>query len=217
MKKNKINIKMIIFCILVASALFLGIICLFLGIKTTFLTNKKTKNYLTTTAYYNNYEIYDLNDKDDITYRLIYVYKVNDNYYTIKTDYGSGYIPEMNSERQVKYNPNNPSEAIFLGTNANSLLIYFGIFFFLNGMAFILGYLDILGVFYKIRINIFGLYIGIVFSIVGIGFIRLQLGKASSIISVIKQIKFWILIPIMFIITGIFQIVKCLLEIKRKH
>lgn len=209
-KKNRFDFRFVIFCFLVASVLLVGIACLFYGIKDTYYTNKKTKNYITTTAYYNNYEIYDLNSKDGTTYRLIYVYEVNDNEYTIKTDYGRGSIPDVNSERQIKYNPNNPSEAIFLGTNKNIMLIYFGAFFFLGGMVFVLEFLYIMGVFNKIKINILGLYIGIVFLIIGIGIISFQLGEGLSLISIIKQMKFWTLIPIMFIIVGIFQIVKCL-------
>ena len=209
-KKDGFNFKIGVSYILVASILLVGIICLFIGIKDIYYTNKKTKNYLTTTAYYDSYEIYDSNDGNNTTYRLIYVYEVNDNKYTIKTDYGSGSIPDMNSERKIKYNPKNPSDAIFLGTNKNSMLIYFGAFFFLGGMVFVLGFLYILGVFDKIKINLLGLYIGIVSITVGIGILGIKLGELSSLISVIKQMKFWILIPIMFIIVGIFQIIKCL-------
>ena len=209
-KKDGFNLKIVVSYFLVASVLLVGIICLFIGIKDTYYANKKTENYLITTAYYNNYEIYDSNDRNNTTYRLIYVYEVNDNKYTIKTDYGSGYIPDMNSGRKIKYNPKDPSEAIFIGTNKNSMLIYFGTFFLLGGMVFVLGFLYIWGVFDKIKINILGIYIGIVFLIVGIGIIGIQLREVSSLISIIKQMKFWILIPIMFIIVGFFQIVKCL-------
>lgn len=209
-KKNGFSFQIVVSYFLVASVLLVGIICLFIGIKDTYYSNKRTENYLVTTAYYNNYEIYDSNDRNNTTYRLIYVYEVNDNKYTIKTDYGSGSIPDMNSERKIKYNPRDPSEAIFLGTNKNSMLIYFGTFFLLGGTVFVLGFLYISGIFDKIKINIFGLYIGIVSLIVGIGIIGIKLGEVSSLISVIKQMKFWILIPIVFIIVGVFQIVKCL-------
>ena len=209
-KKSRFNFKMIVSSFLVVSVLLVGIVCLFLGIKDTYYINKKTKNYLTTTAYYNNYEIYDFSDRDGTTYRLIYTYKVGNSEYTIKTDYGSGSIPDINSKRQIKYNPNNPSEAVFLGTNKNKMLIYFGAFFLLGGMVFVLGFLYIWGIFDKVRINILGLYIGIVFLIVGGGIISLQLGEVSSLISVIKQMKFWFLIPVIFIIIGTFQIIKCL-------
>ncbi len=209
-KKKRFDFKIIASTFLVASVLLVGVVLLFLGIKDTYSTSKKTKNYLTTTAYYNDYEIYDINDKDGITYRLIYVYKVNNKEYTIKTDYGSGSIPDINSKRQIKYNPSNPKEAILLGTNKNSLLIYSGAFFFLDGMVFVLGFLYTLGIFDKIKINILGLYIGIVSLIIGIGIISIQLNEASTLKEIVKQMRFWFLIPIIFIIVGIFQIIKCL-------
>lgn len=209
-KKNEFNFKIVVFYLLVASVLLIGIICLFFGIKDTYYTSKKTKNYIITTAYYSDYEIYNSNDKDSITYRLIYVYKVNNDEYKILTDYGSGSIPDINSKRQIKYNPNNPNDAIFLGTNKNSILIYFGTFFLLGSMIFVLEFLYIFGVFDKIKINILGLYIGIVFLILGIGIIYLQFKEVSSLTSLIKQMKFWILIPVIFILVGLFQIIKCL-------
>ena len=175
-KKGRFNFEMVISYFLVASTLLVGIICLFIGIKDTYYSNKQTKSYLTTTAYYDNYEIYNSNDRNNSTYRLIYIYEVNSNKYTIKTDYGSSSIPDINSERKIKYNPQNPSEAIFLGTNKNSMLIYFGTFFFLGGMIFVLGFLYIHGIFDKIKIDILGLFIGIVFLVLGIGIIGIQLG-----------------------------------------
>lgn len=207
---KKFDYKFIIPAFLVFTVLLVGIVCLFMGIKDTYSTNKKTKDYILTTGVYQDYEIYDSNDRKGTTYRLIYVYKVDNKKYEIKTDYGSGSIPSANSERKIKYNPNDPSEAIFLGTNKNNMLIYFGAFFLLGGMVFVLEFLYIIGVFDKIRINIFGLYIGFVFFVIGIGIIAIQIGEGLSIFEIIKEMKFWFLIPIMFLIVGVFQIIKCL-------
>ena len=66
------------------------------------------------------------------------------------------------------------------------------------------------GVFDKVKINILGLYLGFVFFVVGIGMIVFQIGEASSFVEAIKRMGFWILIPVLFIITGGFQIIKCL-------
>lgn len=210
MKNKGLHIS-VVFYLLIAIILLVGIFCLFFGIKNTYYSNQKTKNYLTTTAYYNNYEIYDVDDSDNnTTYRLIYVYKVNDKEYTIKTDYGTSFIPDKNSEKQIKYNPNNPSEAIFLGLNKNNILIYFGAFFFLVGMMFVFIFLFISGVFDKAKIDILGLCIGLVFFIIGIGFISFQLAELSSLSAVIKSLSFFILIPILFIVVGFFEIIKSL-------
>ncbi len=216
-KKYKFDFRIVVSCFLVFGVLFSGIICLVIGIKDTYHISKITKNYLTTTGYFKDYEIYDSYEKREhnrtkthTTYRLIYTYKIDDKEYTITTDYGSGNIPEINSIRKIKYNPNNPSEAILIGTNRNNGLIYFGAFFILGGMVFILIFLYAKGVFDKVKVNIIGLYIGIVFLVVGIGIIAFQMGEVSSLMEAIKRMRFWILIPIMFIIIGVFQIVKCL-------
>ncbi len=216
-KKTKFDFRIVVSCFLVFSVLLSGIICLAIGIKDTYQTSKKTKNYLTTTCYYQDYEIYNSYDKKDhgrtenhTTYRLIYTYEINGKEYSIKTDYGSGSIPSKNSSREIKYNPDNPSEAVFIGTNANNGLIYFGAFFLLGGMVFVLIFLYVKGVFDKVRINILGIYIGFVFFVVGIGIIAFQMGEVSSLMESIKRIGFWIFIPVMFIIIGGFQIIKCL-------
>ncbi len=209
-KKTKFDFKIVVSFFLVISVLLSGILCLVIGIRDTYLTNKRTKNYLTTTGYFKDYEIFNSSKQEEQTYRLIYVYEVDGQEYTLKTDYGSGSIPSKNSEREIKYNPNNPNEAVFTGTNRNSGLIYFGAFFVLGSMVFVLIFLTSLGVFDKVRINIIGLYIGFVFLIIGIGIIAFQLGEVSSLMEVIKRMKLWTLIPLMFIIVGIFQIIKCL-------
>ena len=211
-KSTKFNFKIMVSCFLVVSVLLIGIVSLFFGIKGTYDTNEKTKNYILTNGYYKDYEIYDSDEVggSNITYRLIYVYTVDGEEYSLKTDYGSGIIPDVNSERKIKYDPDNPSEALFVGINKDSILIYFGTFFVLGGMVFVLSFLYILGVFDKTKINVLGLYIGIVCIILGIGIITIQFGEGASLMSVIKQMRFWILVPIIFIATGIFQVIKCL-------
>ena len=78
-------------------------------------------------------------------------------------------------------------------------------------MVFVLIFLQIKGVFDKVKIDIIGTYIGVIFTIIGIGIILLQNGTTSSFIETVKTMGFWILIPFMFIIVGIFQTIKCLL------
>ncbi len=225
-KKSHFPFRILIPSFLVISILLSGIICLVIGLKDTYHISKKTKNYLITTGYFKDYEIYNASaeDKHDknkthITYHLIYAYTIDGQEYTIKTDYGSSSIPSLNSSRKIKYNPSHPNEAILIGTTTNSGLIYFGTFFLLGGMVFVLAFLYVTGVFDKFKINILGLYVGIVFFIVGIGIIAFQVGELTSLKEAIKRMGLWIFIPIMFIIIGCFQIIKCLfferLEVKK--
>ena len=214
---------MIIPFFLVLIVLAVGLFCLFMGIKETYIVNRNTKDYLTTTAYFKDYEIFDSTEKWEdnnsnkhTTYRLIYTYKVDNKEYIIKTDYGSGYIPKINSERKIKYDPNNPSHAVLVDMNRNTALIYFGIFFTLGGMTFVLIFLQTKGLFDRIKTDVIGLYIGILFTIIGIGIIFVQNAMTSSFIETIKVMNFWILIPLMFIGVGILLTIKILFFKNRK-
>ena len=208
-KKTTFNPKVIISTLLVILVLLIGIVLLFLGIKNTYILNKKTKDYIITNSYFSSYDIYS-SDEDDITYKLTYIYEVDDIQYSITTDYGTNYIPEENSIREVKYNPSNPEEALLVGTNNSNSLIYLGIFFVFGSFTFILGYLSVMGYFDKFKIDVIGTYLGIIFLIIGIGIILVQNGTTMSLIETIKSFGLWILIPIMFVIIGIYQIIKCL-------
>lgn len=209
-REPKFNFKIVVSCFLVLSVLIIGIVCLYFGIRDTYKLNKISKEYVTTDAYFKDYKIYNTSKKDGTTYELIYTYKVDGEQYTVTTDYGVRYIPEINSIREVKYNPNNHSEAILVGTNTSNFLIYFGAFFTLGGMVFVLAALYIKGVFNNVKIDVIGTYCGIVFIVIGIGFLLFYNGITSSFADTIKALGLWILIPILFIVVGTFQTIKCL-------
>ncbi len=206
---SKFNFSVVVGCFLIGITLIIGIVCLFIGITETYKSNEIAKNYITTDGYFSDYTIYN-SDEDGITYELIYTYTVNGEEYTISTNYGTNHIPEENSIREVKYNPNNPDEAVLVGTNDKNFLIYFGAFFTLGAMAFIIAILQTKGVFDKVKIDVVGLYFGIVFFIIGVGIILFQNGTTSSFLETIKSLGLWILIPILFIIVGLIQTIKCL-------
>ena len=214
-KKVPIDIRVIIGGGLVLLTFVIGICCLFFGIKETIQLNKTTKNYLTTNGYFSDYQIYRT-DKKNTTYELFYTYEVNGKKYTISTNYGTNYIPEENSIREVKYNPNNPSESVLVGTNNHNFLIYFGAFFTLGSFAFILAGLYAKGLFDKTKINVMELYFGFCFLPIGIGIILFQNGTTSSLLETIKSLGAWIFIPLAFIVVGSFQIIKSLPK-KEKH
>ena len=74
--------------------------------------------------------------------------------------------------------------------------------------------LSVLGYFDKFKIDILGTYIGILFFIIGAGIILFQTGTTTSLIEAIKSFGVLIIIPIMFLVVGIVQVVKCLLKKK---
>lgn len=215
-KKIRFDFKVIVSSFLVLSVLIIGVSCLFFGIRDTYKLNKITREYVVTEGYFTDYKIYNTSKKDGATYKLIYTYKVDEKEYTVATDYGVGYIPEIDSVRRVKYNPNNHSEAVLVGTSGSNFLIYFGAFFTLGGSVFVLAALYIKGVFDKVKIDVMGTYVGFVILIIGIGIILFQNGTTLSLIETIKSMGFWFTIPLLFIILGIFQIIKCLFLVKKK-
>lgn len=213
--KSKINLNIIIPCFLVSIAFISGVLMLFFGIRDTYKLNRNTKGYITTNAYYKDYEIFSSN-KEKTTYKLKYIYEVDDIKYEVSTEYGTNYIPDENSVREVKYNPNNPSESILVGLNNKKGLIYVGAFFVLGTIPFILFGLMMIGLFDKVKIDVIGTYIGFAFLIIGIGIILLQSAETFVLLETIKSMKIWFLIPIMFIVVGIYQIINCLIIKKTK-
>lgn len=184
---------------------------LFIGIRDTYKINRSTKDFITINAYYKDYEIYNSN-KNGVTYRLKYIYFVDDVEYEVLTEYGTNYIPDINSIRLVKYNPTNPSDSILVGLNNKKVLIYIGAFFVLVSIPFILFYLMMIGLFDKVKIDIIGVYAGFAFFIIGIGIILLQSSETMSLLEAIKFMGLWFIIPVMFIVVGIYQLVKCLIK-----
>lgn len=213
--KLNINFGIVISCFLVGIIFISGILMLFFGIKDTYKLNKNTRGFITINGYYKDYEIFSSN-KDGTTYKLKYVYVVDGIEYEVSTDYGSNYIPDENSIREVEYNPDNPSESMLVGLNNKKGLIYGGTFFTLGSILFILFGLMMLKIFDKVKIDIIGAFIGFIFLIIGIGIILLQNAETIVLLETIKSMGLWILIPIMFIVIGIYQIINCLIIKKNK-
>lgn len=216
-KNHKLNINfgIVISCFLVSITFISGVLMLFFGIRDTYKLNNNTRGFITTNAYYKDYEIFN-SDKDNTTYKLKYVYEVDNIEYEVSTNYGSNYIPDTTSIREVKYNPDDPSESILVGLNNKKGLIYTGAFFVLGSIPFILFGLMMLALFDKVKIDIIGTYIGFAFLIIGIGIILLQNKETMSLLEIIKAMRLWFLIPIMFIVVGIYQIINCLIIKKNK-
>ena len=206
-KKLRLNFPIVMTCLLVGICLISGILMLFFGIRDTYNLNIQTRNYLVTKGYYFSYDVYNI-DKDGATYKLTYKYMVGDKEYIISTDYGANYIPDENSIREVKYDHNIPEKAILVGSNSKNILIYAGAFFTFGALTFVIVGLSILGLFDKTKIDVVRTYIGCLFTIIGIGVVLLQNGTTMSFIETIKNMGLWILIPIMFVVVGIHQLIQ---------
>ena len=204
-----INPEIVVGGFLVGITLLIGIVCLYIRIKETYKLSKVTKGYDTINGYFADYDIYN-SDEDGTTYKLIYTYEVKGKKYTVATDYGVSSIPDKNSIREVKYDPSSPNKSILSGTNDKNFIIYFGGFFTLGAIAFILVAMKIKGVFDKVKIDVVGFYFGFVIFITETDFILIQNSTTTSFIETIKSPGFWIIIPLLLIVAGLFQMIKCL-------
>ena len=83
------------------------------------------------------------------------------------------------------------------------MLIFMGVFFFLGGGAFVIGTLAVRGAFDKAKIDVLDLYVGTVFALLGIGF-------AVMLYTLFESAGAWVLIPLLMVVAGGAQIIKCL-------
>lgn len=89
-------------------------------------------------------------------------------------------------------------------------LLFGGIIFTFGSLAFVLAALTMHGCFDKLRIDVLGLYVGVVFVVIGIGFVALKYIESYSVIETVRSFGLWIVIPVMMAVVGMIQIVKCL-------
>lgn len=99
---------------------------------------------------------------------------------------------------------------IFGIIKAEKIMIFAGVFFILVAGAFVLFGLSATGLFDKIKTDIFGLYIGIVFTVIGAGFPVLKFTETFSLIKTFQAFGLWIFVPILMLAAGVFQIIKCI-------
>lgn len=207
MKAKVIIFFLIIFCFIA------GICMLFFGISGAVRQDQITKNYDTIDGYFSDYSVYS-SDEDGTTYRLTYSYVLNYQEYTVSTDYGVGSIPEPGSVKTIKYNPENPEEAVIVGSNSNGFLILMGILFTFVPLFITYGALTTFGYLQNFPVKIIDIGIGVFFTVMGVGIIYLQAG-GFSIKETVASLSFWIVIPLLFIAVGIYQTVRSIFS--KKH
>lgn len=194
---------------LVGAAALIGILLLAFGIKNTYELRKETENYDEVKGYLSDYEIRESGSATDrsYSYYLIYSYTVDGKEYTVTADYGSGSVPETGSTKEIKYNPQNPAEAVISGINGGVIMIFIGLMFTLVSGVFIMGFLKNIGALEKCPVRIFDLFIGLVPIVIGIGAFYLM-ADGFSFKKAFTAGGPFALIPILLTAAGIFVIVK---------
>jgi hypothetical protein len=182
--------------------MLMGIIMLVFACYSTYTSSINTKDYVTVEGKFVGSSIYS-SDSDGTTYSLTYSYIVDNKSYSIYTNYGTSSVPEIGSTKTIKYNPYDPEEAILTGLGGNGLLFFLGIMFF--GIPMIIIFES-------------AIIVGIVFTLVGIGAYYMMCSSTDSL-SLIEAFKInglWIIIPILFIVVGVWAIISQLFAKKSK-
>lgn len=131
------NMKQLSIYLLLFITFIVGICLIYFGIKNQNELKEKSKDYLETEGYYTSYSTYGESD----THKLIYTYEVDGKEYNISTDYGAMIVPKENSTKIIKYDKNNPEEAIIEGINRNNIDICLGAVFIIISIALSISHL----------------------------------------------------------------------------
>lgn len=114
--------------ILAIALLIIGVGICFFGIKNFKSEQVKHDTYIETTATVVGYEDCEL-DEGDIGNRYIAEYKIDRDTYQIKSNTCSNVTKGINSKVKIKYNPNNPSDAVFANDISRYILVPIGLVF----------------------------------------------------------------------------------------
>ncbi len=121
----------IVSTVLCVLAFAIGIFLLFIGVKDVISLSAKTKDWFESPGYFREYRKIGEDNDGKPLYKLKYVYYAGGEEYFVETEYTSGVIPNLDSERLVIWNPENPADAIIKGGTATAGYIFGGLIFIL--------------------------------------------------------------------------------------
>lgn len=191
---------------LLTFSFLIGALALFFGIKNSYYQHLKSKDFIHIQATLIRKETYS-SDEDSNSYRLIYSYTVNNKTYEIATNYGTAITPKIGSEKNIKYNPKHPGQAVITGYSENTMLIIWGISFMLitktiGKRLFIDGYLKLYHTSLGLFMTLFGVLI----------YYTIYTTRETLSLSLNKEFNppgIWLTIPILFIVLGLYSIIHC--------
>lgn len=206
--------------VLCVVCVIIGAVLLYMGITGADSRSKRTEHYLTTDGYFVDCELNSESEYDHIknrhtsaTYLLIYSYVVDGCEYRIATDYATSIIPKANSTRQVRYDPENPAEAVIAGAGKLSGLILIGLMFVVIPVIICVGRLFLSGMIRK-GFRLFEFCLGAVLVFFAYGAVY-AMSNSFSIVKAFQTAGVISIIPAILIAAGVFQMVKCLLPAKK--
>jgi len=180
--------------------ILIGLYCIYLGIDGLYSTKIRAKDFISTEAVLTSYNENDGDYGSD--YSPTYTYLVNNEEYDIKSRQLYVHKPELGIVIEVKYNPNNPEDAVIVNDSATPFLLFFGLFFAgcpsFGALAMILDN----------KKKPFNIIFGLFIVAIGAGVIVISgyLNHAPfSLTNAFKTLGFGATIPIVFLGVGLFQ------------
>lgn len=206
MKKSIIAFKL--FAVL---AILISIPLLYKGISGAIRNHHAEESYVSTEAIVSSYqEVQGRGSKRHRTsYSLIYAYTVEGEVYYITDDLLIHTLPPAGYSREIRYDPMNPENAIFVGKSSSTASLLAGLMFLLLPAIMLFGWLIVTDRLHFGAVNIIDICIGLVMTVIGFGTIYGMTGTLSMI-TAFKKYSFIIIIPLLLIIAGIYQTLKSL-------
>lgn len=218
----KAKIPLIVSSLMIGICIIIGFVMFWLGIRDTVKLNAQTKGYETVEGYFIGCSVYSegqsssyKNSDSHTTYRLIYSYTVDGQEYTVATEYGTELIPKENSAATIKYDPADPKEAIISGKTTNYALLFFAVMFTAIPLIILIGMLYSFGYIKNLSAYFMDIVIGLTLIVVGLGAIYLMTGT-FKITGILQSFNLLLMIPIMFVVIGAYQIIYVLFFKRRK-
>ena len=92
----------------------------------------------------------------------------------------------------------------------NFTVIFAGAFFTFVGGVFVIAGLTAAGCFANAKVDVLGLYMGIVLILVGIGAPAVKFTETLSLINTVHEFGAWMLVPVMLVAAGMLQVIRVL-------
>ncbi len=190
------------------------------GVMSSIRNKEYTKYYVETKGVLSGTDIYS-SDYDGETYSLEYEYVVDGEKYYISTDYGTGIVPKEGTTKTIRYNPDNPNEAVIAGNTTSVIFYVIGFMFFFIPMVLIMAESNQKEDTNKRKAKerIMPILIGIIFAGIGIGFYILMCSGTDdlSLKSAFDTAGFIAVIPLLFVLLGVYVAISSILPRKARE
>lgn len=207
---------------LIIVCMLAGVWMLYLGIGESVDTSEKTGNYLTTEAYLLDYNLYSGPEYDAVrkkhhraTYQLTYNYNVGGQEYTVTTEGGTSFVPEIGTSIEIRYNPDNPHDAYIPSHSRNVGLLFGGAFFIAIPLIMLLIFT---GALQKLPSRLVGIFMGLVLVLFS-WFILYMITGSFSPVGIAQyyasSFSFPLIIPLLLIAAGLLLVVRNLLPSRK--